>query len=383
MQLVLELIRRIEREPRRARELLDLFVKTHEFPLLDGDSATFFYWDDKKADSVLLRHWVFGLPSSVEFRRIPGTDAFYLPLDLPKKARVEYKIEVLHNGRGHWIHDPRNPRRAYDPFGSNSVCPAASYVDPEWTNPDPSSRQGELTTMNLHSRAFGDERSYQLYVPYGARPGKRYPLLILHDGSDFLRFGGMKVVLDNLIHRHEVAPMLVCFTDGVRRNEEYAANAAQADFLALDLLPHVQKHFPVLEGPEFHGLAGASFGAVSSLYAATRHPGVWGRLLLQSGSFAFTDIGEHTRGALWDPIVKFVNGFRDAPPQLDAMVYQCCGTFESLIYYNRSLFPVFQRVARDARFTEAPDGHNWINWRDRLREGLTWLFPGPLWMYYE
>ena len=23
------------------------------------------------------------------------------------------------------------------------------------------------------------------------------------------------------------------------------------------------------------------------------------------------------------------------------------------------------------------------NWRDRLREGLSWLFPGPLWMVYE
>ena len=27
---------------------------------------------------------------------------------------------------------------------------------------------------------------------------------------------------------------------------------------------------------------------------------------------------------------------------------------------------------------EARDGHNWENWRDRLREGLAWLFPGPL-----
>ena len=27
--------------------------------------------------------------------------------------------------------------------------------------------------------------------------------------------------------------------------------------------------------------------------------------------------------------------------------------------------------------------HNWENWRDRLREGLSWLFPGPLWMVYE
>ena len=32
----------------------------------------------------------------------------------------------------------------------------------------------------------------------------------------------------------------------------------------------------------------------------------------------------------------------------------------------------------EVRYVEARDGHNWENWRDRLREGLSWLFPGPL-----
>ena len=37
----------------------------------------------------------------------------------------------------------------------------------------------------------------------------------------------------------------------------------------------------------------------------------------------------------------------------------------------------------DVMLVEAQDGHNWENWRDQLRAGLTWLFPGPLWMVYE
>ena len=39
-----------------------------------------------------------------------------------------------------------------------------------------------------------------------------------------------------------------------------------------------------------------SFGAVAALSCAWRYPGFYGRLLLQSGSFAFTDIGQHRRG---------------------------------------------------------------------------------------
>ncbi|MBL8756749.1 MAG: enterochelin esterase, partial [Planctomycetes bacterium] len=42
-----------------------------------------------------------------------------------------------------------------------------------------------------------------------------------------------------------------------------------------------------------------------------------------------------------------------------------------------------QETGMQVRFREANDGHNWENWRDRLREGLSWLFPGPLWLVYE
>lgn len=354
------------------------------FPLVDEhDTATFFFYDGHAVEAVYLQHWVFGLASRVEFRRIPGTDAFYLPLDLPKNARVEYKFEVVRKGNGRWMQDPRNPRRAYDPFGSNSVCQATSYEEPGWVWPDPQSRQGKLFEGTVRSAIMGGDRRYTMYVPAEARPGKRYPLLIVHDGADFLHFAWMKTVLDNLIHRHEVAPLLVCFTSGVFRNSEYAANEKHAAFLADELRPHIHRHFPALQEPEFNGLMGASFGAVAALHAATTRPGVWGRLLLQSGSFAFTDIGEHTRGAQWDPIVSFVNGFRELPPSLGAQVYLSCGTFESLIYYNRSLVPLFQSCAEGVLFREVPDGHNWINWRDRLQEGLMYLFPGPLWMYYE
>jgi enterochelin esterase family protein len=381
---MLALIATIEREPWRAAELLAEYAATHTFPVMqDADTATFFFWDDAPADAVYLQHWVFGLPSRVEFQRIPHTNAFYLFLDVPKRARVEYKLVVKRAGQEKWTRDPRNPRRAYDPFGSNSVCHAPSYHEPDWVHPDPTARRGTLVGGVIPKTRFGDDRPVQIYVPAEARPGKRYPLLIVHDGADFLHYGTMKTVLDNLIHRHEVAPLLVCFTSGGSRNVEYAANATHADFLRFDLLPWLEAHYPVLPGVEHRGLMGASFGGVASLFAAVRHPDVWGRLLLQSGSFAFTDIGDHDRGVLWDPIVKFVNGFREESAPLHARVYQSCGTFESLIYYNRSLVPLFQKCAEAHMFNEAPDGHNWINWRDRLREGLTFLFPGPLWMYYE
>lgn len=385
MRSVLELAEQVGEQPQRARALLEEFVGTRQFPVLDDDTATFFFWDDTHpADQVYLRHWVFGLESRQPFARLTGTNAFYLPLNLPHAARVEYKLEVVRGDRSSWLRDPLNPRQAFDPFGSNSVCPMPGYHDPPWARKDPTARKGTMRRIKIRSAAWGDERVVQVYLPAEYKSFKRYPLVICHDGADYLRFAGAKVVLDNLIHRHEVCPLIVAFTSGSRaRNKEYGANDRQVSFLVDEVLPALRREFAVREDAAGVGLMGASFGGVSTLYTAWSRPGVFSKVLLQSGSFVFTDIGVHDRGPLFDPVVRFVNAFRKDPARLDAKVFLSCGMFESLIYYNRSLVPLMRRSGLSVRFVESLDGHNWIGWRDRLRDGLSWLFPGHLWMVYE
>jgi len=383
MQAVLELARRIEEAPQKAPRELRAFVKANAFPIVEGDTATFFFWDDRPIDAIYLVHWVFGLESRQPFARLGNTNAWYLPIDLPDSARVEYKFELTRRGQRAWIRDPLNPLRAYDPFGSNSVCPMPSYREPAWIEPETGVREGRVELIPVKSKVYGQMREARIYMPAEYKPHKKYPLVICHDGGDYLKYAGIKTVLDNLIHRNEVAPLLVAFTDGVDRNREYGANPKQAEYLVEELLPTVERRFGVARNPAKRGLMGASFGGVSSLFTAWQYPGVFGQLMLQSGSFVFTDVGSHDRGPLFDPVVDFTNTFRGDPGRVAARIYQSCGTFESLIYYNRSLLPLMRKAGLTVRFVESQDGHNWIAWRDRLREGLTWLFPGHLWMTYE
>ena len=81
--------------------------------------------------------------------------------------------------------------------------------------------------------------------------------------------------------------------------------------------------------------------------------------------------------------MRFVNQFRADPGRPAERIYMSCGIYESLIYENRSLLPLLREHGIDVRYDEARDAHNWENWRDRLRSGFSWLFPGPLWMVYE
>lgn len=360
---------------------IDAFLKGKLFPLLEGNTVTFAYRGE--ADAVNLRHWIFGLESSQPFARVDGTELWYLTIDLPECSRVEYKIEHVSGENRKWLMDPLNDRIAHDPYGANSVCYGRGYETPSWVQPDEEARPGTLESLVVSSKAFRDKRKVQVYLPARFRNRRRYPLLVVHDGGDYLRFAGLKDVLDNLIHRLEIPPMIVALTSSPDRLTEYAADPRHAAYLADELVPALAGRYPLIDRPESRAVMGASFGAVASLSAAFLRPGFYGGLLLQSGSFAFSDIGKHGRGPALDPVARFVNTFREEPGHPSDKVFVSCGIYESLIYENRSLVPVLQAAQMELRYVEARDGHNWENWRDRLREGLSWLFPGPLWMVYE
>jgi enterochelin esterase family protein len=193
----------------------------------------------------------------------------------------------------------------------------------------------------------------------------------------------MRTILDNLIHRHEVEPAIVAFSQSPDRMAEYAAHPELPRFVADDLLPALEARYPLRPGAANRGLMGASLGAVAALQAAWRRQGRIGRLLLQSGSFAFTDIGREAKHPVLLPVVDMMREFRDAPGRPAERIFMSCGVYEGLIYENRSLVPFLQSAGLEVRFVEARDGHNWENWRDRLRAGLGWLFPGPLGLVYE
>lgn len=364
-----------------APEALTTFLADHSFPLVEGPEVTFVYRGDVRA--VSLQHWLYGLESSLPFTRIEGSDVWYLVLTMRRESRVEYKFLVDHGDRRELVRDPLNPHLAHDPFGANSVCHTDRYLVPEWTLPDPDARPGHIEERAFASEAFGEVRSLKIYVPARFRETRRYPLLVAQDGSDYLRFSALKTVLDNLIHRLEIPPMIVALSDPRDRLTEYAADERHARHIATELVPAVSELYPIVDTPGARGLMGASFGAVAALSTAVRHPGVFGRLFLQSGSFAFTDIGRSQRGPAFEPVVRFVNEFRDAPVKPAERIAMSCGIYESLIYENRTMLPVLQQTGAEVLFHEARDSHNWENWRDRMRDGLSWLFPGPLWMIYE
>lgn len=359
---------------------IDRVLRDVELPDVSGRNVTFVFRG--AADQVQLRHWIYGLPSNTPMIRVPSTNTWYCVMDFPDESRIEYKFEVSRAGASDWILDPANEKVAHDPFGGNSVVHCQGYESPDWIVARPDVTGGTMETIAIESHQFEETRQLRVYLPAGYRDYRRHRLVIAHDGEDYVKYSQLKTVLDNLIDRREIPPLVVALSNPGDRLIEYAGDRRHAAYIVEELLPALESRYSLIEESAGRCLMGASFGAVASLATAWQFPGTFDLLLLQSGSFAFTDIGEHWRDDVFDPVVEFMNQFREQPGPFARRLFVSCGQYESLIYENRSLVPLLQQQGLDTRFVEARDGHNWENWRDRLRDGLSWLFPGPLWYTY-
>jgi enterochelin esterase family protein len=82
-------------------------------------------------------------------------------------------------------------------------------------------------------------------------------------------------------------------------------------------------------------------------------------------------------------VVKFVNRYRARPTRVAERVFISCGIYEPLIVQNRSMLATFGETGMELNYVESRDGHNWESWRDRLRDGLSWIYPGAQKFVYE
>jgi enterochelin esterase family protein len=206
----------------------------------------------------------------MDMKRLPGTDLWVHRLQFPDGSRIEYKFGVVRGNHEEWVHDPANPFVAHDPFGGNSVVHCVGYSVPEWTHRDPAIPQGTLLNMDITSRAFGDHRTIRVWLPPGFREYRRYRLLLVHDGDDYMKFSNLGIVIENLMSSLEIPAFVVALTNPHDRLREYANDPRHASHLVEEVLPELEKRFPLIREASGRCLMGASFGGVASLSTAWR-----------------------------------------------------------------------------------------------------------------
>jgi enterochelin esterase-like enzyme len=225
----------------------------------------------------------------------------------------------------------------------------------------------------VQSPTFGETRTERVYLPPGYDADRPYPLIVIHDGDDFIAYADLDVVLDNLIDQGDIRPVVAALVQTRDRMGEYARARRHARYLVCELLPALNSRYALSDEPDDRVLLGASLGAVASLATGWRYPGVFGGLILKSGSFIFDERRLQGRPAVFHRIARLVRAFRRAPRKPATRVFISCGALEGLDSENRALATFLEERGVEVRFKGAWDGHHWQNWRDQLRNGLRWV----------
>lgn len=140
---------------------------------------------------------------------------------------------------------------------------------------------GKIDTISYSSKTVGTTRRALIYTPPGYSKKKKYPVLyLLHgiggDEKEWLNGGHPEVILDNLYAENKVEPMIVVMPNGRAMKDDRATGnimapdkvQAFATFekdLLNDLIPYIEKKFPVIKDRESRAIAGLSMGGGQSL----------------------------------------------------------------------------------------------------------------------
>jgi enterochelin esterase-like enzyme len=193
-------------------------------------------------------------------------------------------------------------------------------------------------------------------------PGRRAPLLVVHDGPEYVRRASLLRLLTRLVESKEAPPHRVALLASDDRMETYSASARYAREL-VDALAE-------LEGKRVG--VGSSLGALSLLHAHRLEPRAFSGLFLQSGSYfrRRTDAQE-SRFPRFSRVDRFVgsvlnakDGARPVPTTIT------CGLDEENYANNAAMAQALATQGYPIDFHAARGAHDWPTWRRALESHL-------------
>lgn len=140
---------------------------------------------------------------------------------------------------------------------------------------------GKIDSVQYASKTVGTTRKALIYTPPGFKRGIKYPVLyLLHgiggDEKEWYKNGTPQIILDNLYAQGKLTPMIVVLPNGRAMKDDRATGnimakdkvAAFATFekdLLTDLIPFIEKKYPVKKDRENRAIAGLSMGGGQTL----------------------------------------------------------------------------------------------------------------------
>lgn len=229
--------------------------------------------------------------------------------------------------------------------------------------------KGRIDTISYPSKTVGVNRKAIVYTPPGFSRSKKYPVLyLLHgiggDEKEWLKNAQPQVILDNLYELKKLAPMIIVMPNGRAMKDDRAIGnifdpekveaftTFEKDLLG-DIIPYIEKKYPVLKDRESRAIAGLSMGGGQSLNIG----------LLNLDKFAW--IGGFSSAPNTKVPEVLVPTPNDAKEKIK-LLWISCGDADNLMMFSKRTHDYLFEKSVPHIFYVEPGAHDFKVWKNDL-----------------
>lgn len=290
--------------------------------------------------------------------RVDGTTWSYLEGTAYTNARAEYVLFFDEQTAA----DPLNPRAVQAYAGPRSEVRMPFWVANPEVDDEAAVPAGELIAETIISRQLLGPRRVWVYLPPGYSAGDTlYPVLYVLDGANYVEKMDVPRVLDRLIARKAIPPVIAVFSEPGDRQEEYTRNPRWRAFITGELVPLIDKRFRTFPAPDHRIVLGSSLAAYGAVDLAVEFPAVFGLCAALAPPEQVASVianQAHARAAAVS-IRFFVLG----------------GVYDAMIDGARRLRTTLDGVNAPVTYLEVAEGHNTNTFRNHLDDAISALLP--------
>ena len=229
---------------------------------------------------------------------------------------------------------------------------------------------GTLTDdIRITSDVLGYDLQSRLYLPEGYDSRVEHPVIFLTDGQNYLSRSRGRIVpiLNRLISNGNVEPVIAVFVDARdpddlksnRRNTQFFCNVDYLKFYIDELIPRVEKDYPVVANRDGRTIMGYSFGGTNAACFGALGYDTFSGIAMQSPA-------NH-------PLPNLLPTYQEMPT-LPLRIFLSTGKPGDNVRDNRRFRTVLEDKGYDMEYVEVRQEHDWENWRPLIDDVLIYFY---------
>lgn len=228
-----------------------------------------------------------------------------------------------------------------------------------------------IVREEIDCNSLGEKRKLRIYLPPGYNEILSYPVVYCQDGEEFFNFGRIATHANKLILDEGLEPFIIVGieVDTTVRTEEYAPFGhrfeAYCRCITEEIIPFVERNYPVRREPEERVLAGDSLGGSFSLHLAMKNPKLFSKIISLSGAYYDQTLAMiEAESDLSHLSLFMVVGLQEQQYTTDTGTY-------NFVELNRRAKQLLEERGAKVVYYEKDGKHLWGFWQQELPDALS------------